>query len=545
MRALLAKYVGASHLSTRLHDLWRLFLVVPLVFFEIFFTTALFDFYLPADFPVWENPVLYTNVLAKVTVLASLLLVLVAWPRREEIGRRYAAAGADGLTAGVLANVALFAALLGCKFLLSTAPQPSFGLLLSYSLVFLATGASMALALAPLAFWRDLVKLGPVEIMLAFAVAVVVAGAAALAQAGWDSLSGATLTLSHWFLSLYEADVVLIAAERVLGVGDFKVQVYGPCSGYEGVALLLAFLSVYVWVFRHDLRFPNVLLLFPIGVSIIWTLNALRIAVLVSIGGHISPDIAIQGFHSAAGWIAFLFVTLSCIAVSRRFAFFAAVPAAEPAAPRAAAPAQPALVFLAPFMALLGASILESAFAPHDQWLYGVKVAAIACVLWYYRHSYTPLLRSVSPSSVAIGFAVGVAWIATDPNQGSETALGVWIASLPLWTAAIWIGLRAIGSVALVPIAEELAFRGYLARVLVSAKFENVGFGEFRWLAFIASSLAFGLVHQRWLAAFLAGAIYALLMYRTKRLSDPIAAHAASNATLILWAVVAQQWSLL
>ena len=184
----------------------------------------------------------------------------------------------------------------------------------------------MALALAPLAFWRDLVKLRPVEIVLAFAVAMVVASAAALAQAGWDSLSGATLSMSHWFLSLYEPNVVLIAAERVLGVGDFKVQVHGPCSGHEGVALLLAFLSVYVWVFRHDLRFPNVLLLFPIGVSIIWTLNALRIALLVSIGAHISPDIAIQGFHSAAGWIAFLCVTLSCIAVSRRVAFFAAVP---------------------------------------------------------------------------------------------------------------------------------------------------------------------------------------------------------------------------
>ena len=140
---------------------------------------------------------------------------------------------------------------------------------------------------------------------------------------------------------------------------------------------------------------------------------------------------------------------------------------------------------------------------------------------------------------------MGVAWIVTDPTKGNETALGVWITSLPIWMAAIWIALRAIGSVALVPIAEELAFRGYLARVLVSSRFENVGFGEFRWLAFIGSSLAFGLVHQRWLAAFLTGAIYALLMYRTKRLADPIAAHAASNAALILWAVVAQQWSLL
>jgi membrane protease YdiL (CAAX protease family) len=52
-------------------------------------------------------------------------------------------------------------------------------------------------------------------------------------------------------------------------------------------------------------------------------------------------------------------------------------------------------------------------------------------------------------------------------------------------------------------------------------------------------------MHQRWIAAFLAGAVYALLMYRSKRLSDAIAAHVASNAAIMVWAVAAQQWSLL
>ena len=109
------------------------------------------------------------------------------------------------------------------------------------------------------------------------------------------------------------------------------------------------------------------------------------------------------------------------------------------------------------------------------------------------------------------------------PQKGIEAPLEVWFATLPVWLAVIWLALRAFGSIALVPIAEELAFRGYLARALVSRQFEQVGFGEFRWLAFVGSSLAFGFVHQRWVAACLAGAVYALLMYRTKRLSDPVA----------------------
>ena len=52
-------------------------------------------------------------------------------------------------------------------------------------------------------------------------------------------------------------------------------------------------------------------------------------------------------------------------------------------------------------------------------------------------------------------------------------------------------------------------------------------------------------MHQRWVAACLAGAVYALLMCRTKKLSDPIAKHVASNAAIMGWAIVTQQWSLL
>ena len=92
--------------------------------------------------------------------------------------------------------------------------------------------------------------------------------------------------------------------------------------------------------------------------------------------------------------------------------------------------------------------------------------------------------------------------------------------------------------------APQLGFRGYLSP-LISIRFENVRIGEFRLLAFVGSTVAFGLMHERWLAACLAGAIYAMLMYRTKRLSDPIVAHMASNAAIAVWAIAAQQWSLL
>jgi membrane protease YdiL (CAAX protease family) len=51
-------------------------------------------------------------------------------------------------------------------------------------------------------------------------------------------------------------------------------------------------------------------------------------------------------------------------------------------------------------------------------------------------------------------------------------------------------------------------------------------------------------MHERWIAACIAGAVYALLMYRSKNLADPIAAHVASNATIYSWDIAAEHASL-
>ena len=56
--------------------------------------------------------------------------------------------------------------------------------------------------------------------------------------------------------------------------------------------------------------------------------------------------------------------------------------------------------------------------------------------------------------------------------------------------AVLWVALRTIGSVITVPIAEELAFRGYLLRKLVASDFERVSPRHFTLFSFAASSLS-------------------------------------------------------
>ncbi len=105
--------------------------------------------------------------------------------------------------------------------------------------------------------------------------------------------------------------------------------------------------------------------------------------------------------------------------------------------------------------------------------------------------------------------------------------------------------MRAAGTTFLVPLAEELAFRSYLHRVLISRRFETVEPGQFAPLAFLVSSALFGVMHERWIAAAMSGAVFALVMYRSNRLSDPIAAHVVANGVIMLWAVTMAEWSLL
>ena len=115
---------------------------------------------------------------------------------------------------------------------------------------------------------------------------------------------------------------------------------------------------------------------------------------------------------------------------------------------------------------------------------------------------------------------------------------------MPGWLSAGWIVFRILGSVFTVPIAEELAFRGYLLHKLVATDFESVKPGSFTWLSFLLSSVLFGLMHDSWLAGTVAGAGFALALYRRGHLGDAIVAHITSNALVAVAGLGAGRWEL-
>jgi CAAX prenyl protease-like protein len=124
------------------------------------------------------------------------------------------------------------------------------------------------------------------------------------------------------------------------------------------------------------------------------------------------------------------------------------------------------------------------------------------------------------------------------------TALADGLARLSTSLTVIWLGFRVLGSVITVPLAEELAFRGYVIHKLVARDFETVHPGQLTWFACFLSSVLFGALHGRWLAGTLAGIGYALALRQRGRLADAIVAHMTTNALIAAYVLSQQAWAL-
>ncbi len=150
-------------------------------------------------------------------------------------------------------------------------------------------------------------------------------------------------------------------------------QVSDICSGLEGVGLILTFSAAWLIYFRREYIFPRALLLIPLGVAAIFLLNVLRIAALMLIGNAGFTDAAIYGFHSQAGWIAFIAVACGMVLLSRRSAWLnrAALPA-----DRSAAMHNPTAAYLMPLLAILAAGAVSRAFSGSFEYFYPLRLIA-------------------------------------------------------------------------------------------------------------------------------------------------------------------------
>lgn len=400
------------------------------------------------------------------------------------------------------------------------------------------------LAFAPVRFWvRVLASLRPV---LMFAVMVSI-GACALGwvtSTFWRPLSSATMSVVYWLLRPLIDGISADPSTLIVGGPDFQVMIDSTCSGYEGLGLILVFTAAWLWFHRAEWRFPHALVLIPVGLATIWLFNCLRIAALLLIGTAGAPAIALGGFHSQAGWLGFNVVALGICVLSRRAAWLRT---AEESSPKRILEANPTAIYLMPFMAILAGSMISQLSAGGFEWLYPIRVVAVAVALWYFGRSYRVLDWRFGWMAIASGVLVFAVWIGLESvvTAGLDIGMPSALSHAPETWKTSWLLFRVIGAVITVPIAEELAFRGFLLRRFVSADFETVGWQSVSWIAILLSSMAFGVLHgDRWLAGTIAGAMYAFTWLRRGSIGDAVAAHATTNGLIAAWVLIRGQWHL-
>ena len=439
---------------------------------------------------------------------------------------------------GVSAFFALSRALVGA--LEPTAPDP-----LLIAGAWLASGVVAFLALAhallPLPALTRAARKAFRALALGTALGILAWGAGLATLEFWDPLAPITLHGVAAVLGLVSSDLRSDPATATLAFEAFQVVIARECSGYEGIGLLAILTASYLWAFRSSLRFPQALAILPVGIALVWLANVLRIAALMVIGARWSSDLALGSFHSKAGWVFFCAIALGLVALTQRASFFSREAKAWVAS------TNPTAAYLAPLLVVVGVYLVTDLFQLRFPVLYPLGVAAGAAMLWKHRSHYRFVFRPAwSLQACGLGFAAFVVWSVLEPaGDPSATAnLHRKLAELSLPVAALWITFRVLGSVVVVPVVEELAFRGYLLRRFLATDFTSVSFARFGWASFLGSSVAFGLLHERWLAGILAGMLFALAQYRRGRLDDAIQAHAVTNLLIAAHAIGWQRWSL-
>lgn len=456
---------------------------------------------------------------------------LPAWP-----------AGRPPALAVVLQLVAFLAcAALGESLMAPGAGPVSAGAFATWLVTVAATfAAAAALAAPPLALAHRALRALAVP-LLALGAGLLSWRAIAASAALWEPLQALTLAGVAALLHASTAAVEIDPGASVIGIPPFVVEIAPTCSGIDGIGLVLLFQAVWLSLTRARVRFARALLvLVPAGVVAAFVANVLRISALILLGAAGHRDLALGAFHSKLGWILFLAIAFGTIAAAEHVRWLREE--RGPAEPVGVPPA--AAAHLAPLVVAIAMGLVTSLWARGGlDPLYGLRIVAAAAALLLVRRDLPRPALSVSWVAVGLGVVVGVAWIAW--GGAPRSTLGVDLARLGAGWRVAWVAVRLAGACLVIPLVEELAFRGFLLPWLVAPDDDGLSARGWTWPSVLLSSIAFGALHERWLLGAAAGVAFAAARTWRGRLSDAIVAHAVANAAVAAAAVALGRWDLL
>ena len=208
--------------------------------------------------------------------------------------------------------------------------------------------------------------------------------------------------------------------------------------------------------------------------------------------------------------------------------------------------------YVAPFIAFVGIMALERVVPLPPQWLYLARFVIVAALIGVFSWPYLSFRPSYPLASVVFGVVVFVIWVAPDVLFGyrhfwlfENSLTGSAVTSLPpgLKSNIGFMVLRTVSSAMLVPILEELFWRGWMMRWLIDNDFLSVPLGKYVPSAFWIVAVLFASEHgPYWEVGLLAGIAYNWWIIRTRNLADCILCHGVTNAALAGYVLVTGQW---
>lgn len=152
-----------------------------------------------------------------------------------------------------------------------------------------------------------------------------------------------------------------------------------------------------------------------------------------------------------------------------------------------------------------------------------------------------------------IGFFVFAIWTSPQYFQWAPPRFsGFNPESFPVGSPDYWFTVifRFIRLVIIVPLVEEIFWRGFLMRYLINEDFTKVRVGTYQTKAFIITTLAFAAAHygnslvpsQDFYAAIITGIIFGGVTCLTRSLGSAVFVHAVTNFFLGLYIMFTKQW---
>ncbi|MGO9777266.1 MAG: exosortase E/protease, VPEID-CTERM system [Terracidiphilus sp.] len=365
-------------------------------------------------------------------------------------------------------------------------------------------------------------------------------------------------------------ELVVDPATFTLGTQRYMITIAAGCSGIEGLGLVLIFTSLWLWFYRKETRFPQALLLIPCALGCSWLLNIVRLCALILIASAGGSDASTTGFHAEFGWVSFIVIALTFSLATQKISWMRKLPASVPSSagelpgagmeiagasePRSETHGEsPAIrAYLVPLLAILAAASVTKLTTGYFEWLYPLRFVVAAIAICYFWPELKKLNWRFGWLGPLTGAAVFLMWIAPSwwAHSHAASPLGAELAALSPAARWAWIAFRVAAAVITVPIAEELAFRGYLARRFISREFDSVSFSSLTVLSICLSSAVFGLEHmknlmdwQHLLLGTVAGLAFAAALRWRGRMGDAVVAHAVSNLLLAAWVLGLGDWA--